>query len=134
MSTRTTLTSLAVAVLAALAFAALAVLAIAPSAAFSKGRDGFHATVLKVAPGGDAVRVRRSGGAKLRVEITPSTRFERIAGVAALRRGMAIEIKATRTGDRWVAREIEISGGDDDRGGAEPGDDHGSGGHGADDR
>lgn len=57
-----------------------------------------------------------------------STQFERIAGFRALHRGMKIEVEAVRRDGRWVAREVEISGGDDDdRGGDDHGDDHGDG-------
>jgi hypothetical protein len=123
---------------------ALAVLGVAPATASAGARDGFHATVLSVSPSGDSFRVSRSSATTLRIVVTASTKFERIAGVGALRRGMAIEVKASRVDGRWVAREVEISGGrggeaepGDDHGGhgeAEPGDDHGSGGHGSDDR
>jgi len=65
----------------------------------------------------------------LRIRVDSATVFERISGFGGLRKGLAIEVDAKRTGNGLLAKQIETQGGggDDDGGG----DDHG--GHGADD-
>jgi hypothetical protein len=56
-----------------------------------------------------------------------STRFERIAGLGGLQRGMTnIEAVVRRSDGRWIAREVERSGG----GGEHGGDDDDGGGRG----
>lgn len=65
----------------------------------------------------------------VRIRVNGTTEFERIAGFGALRKGMQIEVDAQSTSNGLVAKQVEPQGGN---GGSE-GDDHGSGGHGADD-
>ncbi|HEU4658400.1 MAG TPA: DUF5666 domain-containing protein [Capillimicrobium sp.] len=113
---------------AALAAVVIALLlaTLAPSVAGAKADDGlrsFHGRV--VSTSSDAFKIRRGDGTKMRFAVTGATRFERIGGLAALRRGMAIEVKGVRADGGWVARKVERE--DDD----DAGDDHG--GHGDDD-
>jgi hypothetical protein len=56
------------------------------------------------------------------IKVNRNTRFERVNGFAGLRAGMTnIESVVKRSNGRWVAREVEISGG----GGRHGGDDSG---------
>ncbi|HEV2814364.1 MAG TPA: hypothetical protein VGW10_14005 [Solirubrobacteraceae bacterium] len=64
----------------------------------------------------------RDEGRTVRIKVTSRTRYERLAGFSALRRGMTgIEAIARRADGRWVASLVERSGrdggggGDDDR-------------------
>jgi hypothetical protein len=55
---------------------------------------------------------------RVRIRITRNTRFERIAGFAGLQRGMTnVEAVVRRSGGRWIAREVERSGGGGEHGG-----------------
>jgi hypothetical protein len=55
----------------------------------------------------------------VRIRVTRNTRFERIAGFAGLRRGMTnIEAVVRRSDGRWIAREVERSGGGGEHGGS----------------
>jgi hypothetical protein len=93
-------------------------------------------------------RLRTESGSLKRISVTSSTRFERLAGFAGLRRGLNVEVDASRSDGSWVATQVERHrnradrnrnddrGGDDHRGrgrGSDDaaGDDHG--GHGNDD-
>ena len=48
----------------------------------------------------------------MRFKVTRSTRFERVAGFAGLRRGAELELIAKRSNGRWIAVEVERSGRD----------------------
>jgi hypothetical protein len=63
----------------------------------------------------------RDQGRTVRIKVTRNTRYERLAGFSALRRGMTdIETIARRSNGRWIATLVERSGrnggggGDDD--------------------
>jgi hypothetical protein len=63
-------------------------------------------------------RLRDSERGTVRIRVTRNTRFERIAGLAGLRRGMTnVEAVVRRSGGRWIAREVERSGGGGEHGG-----------------
>ena len=63
-------------------------------------------------------RLHDSERGTVRIRVTRSTRFERINGLAGLRRGMTnIESIVRRSGGRWVAVEVERSGGGGEHGG-----------------
>jgi hypothetical protein len=69
-------------------------------------------------------RLRDSERGTIRIKVTPGTRFERIAGFGALRVGMRnIEATVRRSNGRWVAIEVERSGGGGRHGGDDRGDD-----------
>jgi hypothetical protein len=54
----------------------------------------------------------------VRVHVNRNTRWERIDRLAGLRVGMRrVEAKVRRVDGRWVAREVEISGGGGEHGG-----------------
>lgn len=63
----------------------------------------------------------------IRIKVNGTTKFERLSGFGALRKGLAIEVDAAKTSRGLVAKQIETQGGgggsDDDSG-----DDHGGGG------
>ena len=55
-----------------------------------------------------------------RIKVNRNTRFERINGFRALRRGMRnVEVVARRRNGRWVAIEVERSGGGGQHGGCD---------------
>jgi hypothetical protein len=55
----------------------------------------------------------------VRVHVNRDTRFERIAGMAGLKVGMRrVEVKVRRIDGRWVAAEVEKSGGGGEHGGS----------------
>ena len=100
------------------AIAALAI-AVGPGTAAGKSKPGlrsFHGTVGVVAKADRAFRLRRSGRSTLRFSVNRSTAYERVSGLAGLRRGLRIEVKARRVNGAWVARKIETEAGDDDAG------------------
>src|SRR5512134_711396 len=93
-------------------------------------------TVLSKNSDARTFRLRTEGGRTLRIRVNSTTRFERISGFAGLRRGLRVEVNAKRTDSGLLARSIETRGGGGNGGGGAddpPGDDHRSGGHGADD-
>jgi len=54
----------------------------------------------------------------VRIHVNRLTRYERIAGLGGLERGMRnIEATVRRSDRRWVAREVERSGGGGQHGG-----------------
>jgi len=73
-------------------------------------------------------RIRTQGGNQLRIKVTSSTKFQRLAGFGALHKGLAVEVDAKSTSNGLVATQVETSGGGG--GGADDGagDDHGGGG------
>jgi hypothetical protein len=115
--------------------AAVAVLAVVPGpSSAATALTNFHGTVSTVSAAQKTFKIKRANGASLTFTVTSSTVFERVGGgLAALRRGKAVEVKAKRVDGRWVARKVEPGGAaGDDHGGHgnddPPGDDHGSDG------
>jgi hypothetical protein len=109
-------TALPVALLAAVAAAAPAQAA-APSSSASLLRE-FEGTVVSVNRDARTFRLRDSERGTVRVKVNRRTRYERIAGFAGLRAGMTNVEAVVRHGDgRWIAREVEISGGGGQHGG-----------------
>ena len=67
----------------------------------------------------------------VRVHVNRNTRFERINGMAGLKVGMRrVEVKVRRIDGRWVASEVERSGGGGEHGGGDRGGDRGGSGGG----
>jgi hypothetical protein len=97
----------------------------------------FEGTVVSVSRDDRSFRLRDSERGTVRIRVTRSTRFERIAGFSALRAGMRnIESTVRRSGGRWVATEVERSGGGGQHGGGNGDDDNSGdrhGGRGSDD-
>ena len=78
------------------------------SAAGAVARIGhFDGKIVSIDRSARTVAVRDDESNTKRVKVTGSTRFERIAGFAGLRRGMDVEVTARRSGGRWQATEIE---------------------------
>jgi hypothetical protein len=85
----------------------------------------FEGRIVSVNQDNRTFRIHDSERGTKRVKVNRNTRFERIAGFSALRKGMRnIEVTAHRKNGRWVASEVERSGGGGDHGGDD--DDHDS--------
>ena len=103
----------------ALVVAAAAALpaAAAPAAGAAVLRE-FEGTVVSVNRDARTFRLRDSERGTVRIRVTRNTRFERIAGFGALKAGMSnVEATVRRSDGRWIAREVERSGGGGDHGG-----------------
>jgi len=118
----------------------VAAAAAAPAAAAPAGSAAvrqFEGTVVSVSPGDRSFRLRDSERGTVRIRVTASTRFERIAGFSALRAGMTnVESTVRRSGGRWVATDVQRSGGGGQHGGGSGDDVTGGdrhGGRGSDD-
>ena len=82
----------------------------APAAA--QAATHFEGTVVSVNRDNRTFRLHDSERGTIRIKVTSRTRFERIAGFSSLRKGMsAIEATVRRSDGRWVALEVERSGG-----------------------
>jgi len=106
--------------------AATAVAGVAPAASSGAAPSAnaalrqFEGTV--VSKNGDArtFRLRDSERGTVRIRVTRSTRFERIDGFAGLKVGARnIEATVRRGDDRWIALEVERSGGGGEHGGGD---------------
>jgi hypothetical protein len=92
-----------------------ALVAAAPAAASAAEFEG---TVLSVNREKRTFRLDDSERGIKRIKVTRNTRFERIDGFAGLRAGMRnVEVVAKRRDGRWVATEVERSGGGGNHGG-----------------
>jgi hypothetical protein len=105
----------------ALAVPALSADAATPAAsqtATSAAVRQFEGTVVSVNRDARTFRLRDAEAGTKRIKVTRSTRFERIAGFSALKPGMKrVEATVKRSNGRWVATEVERSGGGGDHGG-----------------
>jgi hypothetical protein len=98
-------------VLVAAAFAGGAV----PASAAAREFEG---KIVSVNRDNRTFRIHDSERGTKRIKVNRNTRFERIAGFSALRKGMRnIEVNAFRRNGRWVATEVERSGGGGEHGG-----------------
>jgi Domain of unknown function (DUF5666) len=94
-----------------------AVAAAAPAAAAAAEFEG---TVVSVNREKRTFRLHDSERGTKRIKVTRNTRFERIDGFSALRAGMRnVEVIATRRNGRWIATEVERSGGGGEHGGGD---------------
>jgi hypothetical protein len=110
------------------ASAAVAALAILPAAIPSAGAQTtareYEGTVVSVDRSSRTFRLRDSERGTVRIRVTNRTRFERLSGFSALRRGQRnIEATVRRSGGSWVALEVERSGGGGEHGGDDNDDD-----------
>ena len=107
------------ALLATAVVAAPAAMASAPPPAASAAAvRQFEGTVVSVDRSSRSFRLRDSERGTVRIRVTSRTRFERIAGFSGLKRGMTrIESTVRRSGNAWVATEVERSGGGGKHGG-----------------
>jgi hypothetical protein len=123
--------TLVAALVAVTAIATSALAAPAPGAAASRQFEG---KVVSLDRDAKTFRLHDSERGTKLIKVTRNTRFERIAGFAGLKKGQRnIEATVKRRDGRWIAIEVEKSGGGgehaDDRGG----DDNGGRGRGTDD-
>ena len=94
----------------------VAAVALAAPAAASAAQ--FEGTVVSVNRDNRTFRLHDSERGTVRIRVTSRTRFERLSGFGALRKGMTtIEATVRRSGGRWVASEVERSGGGGRHGG-----------------
>ena len=94
--------------IAVLSIAALAAVPATASAA------EFEGTVVAVDRDARTFKLRDEGRT-VTIRVTSSTRYERLSGFAAVKKGARnIEAIARRSDGRWVARLVEKSGRDDD--------------------
>jgi hypothetical protein len=88
----------------------VAAIALAAPAAASAAQ--FEGTVVSVNRDNRTFRLHDSERGTIRIKVTSSTRFERVAGFAGLRKGMTrIEATVRRSNGRWVASSVQRSGG-----------------------
>jgi hypothetical protein len=107
---------LGVLALTAVAAGAVSAPAGAPAALQSAAAPNeFDGKVIKVNRQAKRFRIRDLERGVARIQVTRATRFERIAGMAGLRRGMVVETTVKRSRGRWVALEVERKRADDDR-------------------
>lgn len=117
MRIKTSIATVAVASAALLAGSAPAGAATTPTATASAVRH-FEGTVVSVDRSARTFRLRDSERGMVRIKVTGSTGFERIAGFRSLKRGMRdVEATVRRSHGRWVAIRVERSGGGGDHGG-----------------
>ena len=99
---------------------ATAAVAAAPAAASARAgalRE-FEGTVVSVNRDARTFRLHDTERGTVRIKVTRNTRFERIDGFGGLRAGMTnIESVVRRSNGRWVALEVEVSGGGGEHGG-----------------
>jgi hypothetical protein len=78
----------------------------------------YEGTVVSVNRDARTFRLHDSERGTIRIKVKRSTRFERISGFSGLRKGMTrIEATVKRSNGRWVATEVERSGGGGEHGG-----------------
>jgi Domain of unknown function (DUF5666) len=111
--------SLLIATAALAATLMLGVIAL-PAQAALRHIDG---TVASKDAAGRTFRITTQSGSQLRIKVSASTKFDRIAGFGALHKGLAVEVEAKSTSNGLVAVKVEPrqSGGG---GGADDGPNH----------
>ena len=88
----------------------------APAAA--QAATQYEGTVVSVNRDNRTFRLHDSQRGTIRIKVTSRTRFERIAGFSGLRKGMTrIEAMVHRSNGRWIASQVERSGGGGRHGG-----------------
>jgi hypothetical protein len=118
-----------VSLLAATAALMLGTIAL-PAQAALRHIDG---TVLSKNAANHTFRVTTQSGSTVRIKITSSTKFQRIAGgFGGLHKGLGVEVEAKSTANGLVATHVETRGGGGGGGGADDNGGH-QGGGGADD-
>lgn len=89
----------------------------APSAGAAAVRE-FEGTVVSKSDAKRTFRLRDTERGTVRIRVTRNTRFERIDGFAGLKVGARnIEATVRRSNGRWIAIEVERSGGGGEHGG-----------------
>ena len=96
-----------------------AALALSAPAASAQTRE-YEGTVVSINRAERTFKLRDSERGTIRVRVTNRTRFERISGFSGLRVGARnIETIVRRSNGRWVAVEVERSGGGGSHGGSD---------------
>ena len=109
---------LPVALVAAAVAAPASAQAAAPAAGSASLVREYEGTVVSVDRDTRTFRLRDTERGTVRIKVNRRTRYERIGGFAGLRAGLTnVEAVVKRVDGRWVAREVEISGGGGDHGG-----------------
>jgi hypothetical protein len=86
--------------------------------AIASAATEYEGTVKSVNRDNRTFRLHDSERGTIRIKVTRNTRFERISGFSGLRRGQSnIEATVRRSNGRWVAIEVERSGGGGEHGG-----------------
>jgi Domain of unknown function (DUF5666) len=79
----------------------------------------FEGKVVSVNREAKRFRLHDAERGTIRVRVNRNTRWERINGMAGLRVGMRrVEVKVRRNDGRWIAAEVERSGGGGEHGGS----------------
>jgi hypothetical protein len=118
-------TKLIPAALAALALGGTATATATAAGAQSAAARHFEGRIVSVDRAARTFRLRDSERGTMRIRVTSSTSFERIAGFAGLHAGMGrVEGTVRRSNGRWVATRVERSGGGGEHGGGGRGRDH----------
>jgi hypothetical protein len=81
-------------------------------------------TVLSKNASNRTFRLTTQSGGTARIEVTSSTKFQRISGFGGLHMGLRIEVEAKRTANGLVATQVETPGGGGGGGGADDGANH----------
>jgi hypothetical protein len=116
--TRKLFRTTAVTAATALAVAAAGTTASAAPAAGSAALREFEGTVVSKSGKAGTFRLRDSERGTVRIRVTANTRFERIDGFGGLKVGAKnIESTVRRRDGRWIAGEVERSGGGGQHGG-----------------
>jgi hypothetical protein len=98
---------------------AIAVLATTATATAQAPLREFEGRVVSVNRDANRFRLDDAERGAVRIHVNRNTRFERINGLAGLRAGMrGVEAKVRRKNNRWVAVEVEKSGGGGEHGGS----------------
>jgi uncharacterized membrane protein YgcG len=101
------------------ALVAIAALTAVVPAASAATRE-YEGTVVSVNRDNRTFRLRDTERGTVRIKVNGRTRYERIDGFAGLRSGLTnVEAVVKRSNGRWVAREVEISGGGGEHGGGD---------------
>ena len=104
--------------LSSVALIAATAFAVGAPAASAQTRE-YEGTVVSVDRDSRTFRLRDSERGTVRVRVTSRTRFERINGFSGLRASQTnIETIVRRSNGRWVAVEVERSGGGGSHGGS----------------
>jgi len=97
--------------------AGLALVAIAVPARAGAATREYEGTVVSVNRDAKTFRLRDSERGTIRIKVNRSTRYERLSGFGGLSAGLKnIEATVRRANGRWVALEVERSGGGGDHG------------------
>jgi Domain of unknown function (DUF5666) len=100
-------------------FATVTAVALAAPAAASAATQ-YEGTVVSVNRDNRTFRLHDSERGTIRIKVTSRTRYERVSGFSGLRKGMTrIEATVRRSNGRWVALEVERSGGGGEHGGGD---------------